>query len=1290
MTSLKVWIALVCVEAYLRLSCHAQLCEDGWIQFYDNENKGLCVRIVEGPAGWTEARKVCQGWLAHLAHVDRFQEYSVTTGKQIPQSIADAVFERNITEFWTGLYVENGRLLLDDYGPKFVIKPQYGGSNQWYWGSGQPSIRGGNCGSATLVVRQNDDLSNVPTGRLDVNLVDCEQPVSFLCQKSPIEEQVKTASFCPEGWAGNQYLSYCYNIFKEPFTQPEAEKMCTKEGGQLAPSLSAFDETFLRAVYSFFMKYDRYFEVTQIDAIWVENSNETELCRAFNPGIFSEIPRYIEEVECSKELLYMCVKPTQFSRFGDLAMDSPYFDQNELLQYKPFETLPVYGHYERNLREGETVFVRTPSFILNSSQSYYQWNYDNTVNWDVRDSDRVATPYFVNVSIPRSSGQQFRKKRVAEGSGTSTESPLYPVDFTNEPLFVDYDYVRRTTGNYTFGIYNINPPKYTELEQRLVRYSERYLYIYVAYLDYQDGFVLPRAQEGRVAVEELNSFNLLQDDSYIGILWEVGGAYDFLDFEPKELSGLVSYYKGQFEKFIGSTAMFRIFVAPYITADTPKDFEQIVYYAVENHIKDSADGKMYKMETLKVFSTVRCPFLETTVDGRNLTFNPTRAGQTGFSWERCYPNNKALATAECIGSYTEGVRWGQISLTSGCGFVPELNQSESTISLKNLSETRLTQDNIKDVIQDTVNLTQSGNLTEADIIYTAQILYHYLEFDIASTPEILDKVYQVVNNVLKSLSDVIYSAQKITNAANRIILAVDELTNNLEIFGSDVVQFIQDLVLSEIREQYGSGSLTIGINLNQSEGAEIQKSAISSVQTPDDVDVMETDTAIYLTETLLKGEETRLTFQIYGNPNLFSVVNSRLIVNSKIAAARLTLRDGPVYNLGNEHVTVVFHIFEESDKLVCSYWNYTKNEDAGGWETKGCKLLSYGSGRAVCRCNHLTNFAVLIDPNANTISDTDKLVLGIVTKVGLIISIIGLGITILTFLVFKHLRSGRGQQVLVNLSVAMICSAILFLVGVERTESYGGCIAVAVLLHYFILVTFMWMLVEGVLQYLRFVKVLGTYIPNFMIKSMLPAWGIPLIPVIICLIVDYNMYYGGNGYCWLSWEPFLYAFIIPVAAIILANIIVFFMVLCNLCCRRKHKGMASNQSERKMAFLHFQAGVSILVILGLTWVFGFLTVDSTRIVFHYLFAIFNAFQGLFIFLLFTAREKQIRKAWKKLCCKKSPYKSSTSGTDSQPPKQSMDTNSTGLLSKSGGSNPNSTYNGNRALHFNNRQYDEDT
>lgn len=89
----------------------------------------------------------------------------------------------------------------------------------------------------------------------------------------------------------------------------------------------------------------------------------------------------------------------------------------------------------------------------------------------------------------------------------------------------------------------------------------------------------------------------------------------------------------------------------------------------------------------------------------------------------------------------------------------------------------------------------------------------------------------------------------------------------------------------------------------------------------------------------------------------------------------------------------------------------------------------------------------------------------------------------------RQLRKGRGQQTLLNLSLALLCSMVIFLAGMERTDSYYGCITVAALMHYFLLVSFMWMLVEGFLQYLRFVRVLGTYVPRFILKASIPAWG---------------------------------------------------------------------------------------------------------------------------------------------------------------------------------------------------------
>ncbi len=48
----------------------------------------------------------------------------------------------------------------------------------------------------------------------------------------------------------------------------------------------------------------------------------------------------------------------------------------------------------------------------------------------------------------------------------------------------------------------------------------------------------------------------------------------------------------------------------------------------------------------------------------------------------------------------------------------------------------------------------------------------------------------------------------------------------------------------------------------------------------------------------------------------------------------------------------------------------------------------------------------------------------------------------------------------------------------EQVETFAICFA-----------AFGWMLVVGVLQYLKFVKVLDTYIEHFMWKAGVPAWG---------------------------------------------------------------------------------------------------------------------------------------------------------------------------------------------------------
>ena len=92
-------------------------------------------------------------------------------------------------------------------------------------------------------------------------------------------------------------------------------------------------------------------------------------------------------------------------------------------------------------------------------------------------------------------------------------------------------------------------------------------------------------------------------------------------------------------------------------------------------------------------------------------------------------------------------------------------------------------------------------------------------------------------------------------------------------------------------------------------------------------------------------------------------------------------------------------------------------------------------------------------------------------------------------LLHRKLRKSRPQQTLFQLCLALLLSWLVFLAGIERTSDHEGCLAVAAILHYLILASFMWMLMEGLLQYLLFLKVMKPFFNNYMLKTSIISWG---------------------------------------------------------------------------------------------------------------------------------------------------------------------------------------------------------
>ena len=61
-----------------------------------------------------------------------------------------------------------------------------------------------------------------------------------------------------------------------------------------------------------------------------------------------------------------------------------------------------------------------------------------------------------------------------------------------------------------------------------------------------------------------------------------------------------------------------------------------------------------------------------------------------------------------------------------------------------------------------------------------------------------------------------------------------------------------------------------------------------------------------------------------------------------------------------------------------------------------------------------------------------------------------------------------------------------------------------------------------------------------------------------------------------------------------------------------------------------KSALSLVVIMGLTWVFGVLIVEvEVLIPLAYIYTILVAFQGLFIFVIFVCMSKNVREAYSK-------------------------------------------------------------
>uniref|UniRef100_A0A7M4DVX7 Adhesion G protein-coupled receptor F5 n=1 Tax=Crocodylus porosus TaxID=8502 RepID=A0A7M4DVX7_CROPO len=313
----------------------------------------------------------------------------------------------------------------------------------------------------------------------------------------------------------------------------------------------------------------------------------------------------------------------------------------------------------------------------------------------------------------------------------------------------------------------------------------------------------------------------------------------------------------------------------------------------------------------------------------------------------------------------------------------------------------------------------------------------------------------------------------------------------------------------------------------------------------------------------------------------------------------------------------------------CVFWNFTSRE----WDNTGCTPENHEQ-KVTCNCSHLTSFSILMSPNV-PVSIGGK-ALDYITYTGLSISILSLLACILIeFLVWKFVTKNRTSYMrhicMLNIATSLLIADIWFIVAAslhDKVEKMKDvCVAVTFFIHLFYLCVFFWMLVLGLMLFYRLVFILhDTSKTTQKVVAFSLGYGCPIIISVITIAVTHPYgSYRRKDACWLNWETSkaLFAFVIPALIIVAVNLIIAIVVIGKIL--RPAVGDKPSKQERS-SFIQVGKSIGVLTpLLGLTWGFGLATVfEDSSVVFHVLFTVLNALQGLFILLFGTVWDKKVR------------------------------------------------------------------
>ncbi|XP_026561383.1 adhesion G-protein coupled receptor G6 isoform X3 [Pseudonaja textilis] len=606
---------------------------------------------------------------------------------------------------------------------------------------------------------------------------------------------------------------------------------------------------------------------------------------------------------------------------------------------------------------------------------------------------------------------------------------------------------------------------------------------------------------------------------------------------------------------------------------------------------------------------------------------------TNYFWKETGPRD--TATISCYDNPTQ--------IASRTCFLSMNNYTShwDTPDLRNCTE------NAADIANQLLNLTGEGQQLTSDKVNDVIQKLKKIVNDEEINESLGSTVITIFSNILTSSDNVLAAS------SSEAIKTIDALALKIRFIGTSMSISTRNLALgvSSLNSSLFNGSsFSVGPQNNASDfQIDFDKNQDNSLAT------------IYLPPSLLNNLNqedletiSRAQFTFFNKNGLFQDTEAPSNLTSYVVACSVgntTIRD-----LKESVKITIKHTFkhdniQKAPNATCVFWDMNKNRGQGGWNKTGCYALPESNeNETICLCNHLTHFGILMDlpRTASQIDSGNTRVLTFITYIGCGISAIFSAATLLTYIAFEKLRRDYPSKILMNLSTALLGLNLVFLLDgwIASFDIEGLCIAIAALLHYFLLATFTWMGLEAVHMYIALVKVFNTYIRQYILKFCVIGWGLPALVVIIILSSTHantnNIYNNilndknnkeqdGDDFCWIKSTVVFYVTCVGYFGIMfLMNIAMFVVVMMQICGRN---GKRTNRTMREEILRNLRSVISLTFLLGMTWGFAFFAWGPLYLPFVYLFCISNSLQGLFIFIFHCAMKENVQKQWRRhLCC----------------------------------------------------------